>query len=635
MKPTKIAIAALLLVLGTLPAPGAAQNQPKPDQAEPPALTVGKRVLAARIRAQPISTLVIAPDAAAYTKAIALWTHEQRFPVLIDDGTPGARHDIARFVHSYKPEQILYLPPSDEPVTQQAIEQAVADAWDAQPGQTVMERWAELGFTPPGVVVASESDPAWTAALALAADRGQPIIWADDRAAPVSKSVNQIESEENASQWRQTLRQGIDSLGYQWAANGDDIEALTLCLDMASKVRVDERIMAMTDYLARNDDESAWGACGMIFGSEAEAGFDAMAALFLQPRDVWMFDGYTGNFGAEYAVDRAAGFFRQAGFDRIFADLRPNGTRQIWRARLRGGVDAGIVFVNTSGHSRWFTLAGERAYGSDVPVLQQPAAVHFIHSFSAQSPALPESIAARWMDQGAFIYFGSSDEPGLAAFLPPAQVTGRMLTGIPTGFAFRYDNSNMIWKVNYFGDPLFTLGNIPKPVVRAIEIEGAVPLEDRMRETLRQQDFENGIASLVMLGRNADIVRLCRSLSASQPDALTPTLIESVLPAHLFERDPVAFAALYALLPPDRARTARNTTLVWQALRPELDRVTEQQAGLLRLSIRPESADDDAAALAPALRRLYGDGAVRSMYNQLIAEADNDQMREKLQRAAP
>ncbi|XOV76683.1 MAG: hypothetical protein ACFHWZ_07470 [Phycisphaerales bacterium] len=46
--------------------------------------------------------------------------------------------------------------------------------------------------------------------------------------------------------------------------------------------------------------------------------------LFLQPRSVWFFDGYAGDFGSEYAMDRAAGFFRQAGFDRVLADPRPN-----------------------------------------------------------------------------------------------------------------------------------------------------------------------------------------------------------------------------------------------------------------------------------------------------------------------
>jgi len=75
--------------------------------------------------------------------------------------------------------------------------------------------------------------------------------------------------------------------------------------------------------------------------------------------------------------------------------------------------------------------------------------------------------------------------------------------------------------------------------------------------------------------------------------------------------------------------------MLWHALRPEIDRITPEQVSLLRLTIRKESADEDAALIAPSLQRVFGENAVRSMYAQLIREADNDQMREKLQRAMP
>jgi len=298
-------------------------------------------------------------------------------------------------------------------------------------------------------------------------------------------------------------------------------------------------------------------------------------------------------------------------------------------------MDAGLIFVNTKGHANWFDLAGNRAYGSDVPVLKQPAAVHFIHSFSAQRPSSEESIAARWLDHGAFVYYGSADEPGLAAFLTPEQATGRLLSGIPAGFAFRYDNARMVWKVNYFGDPLFTLGNIPEPVEQTIELDGATALNDHMRSTLREQEFEDGVAALVMLGRHADVVRIGKSLLNDRPDELTPNLIETALLSHLFEREYAAFAALYAKLPPDRAGRVRNSTMLWHALRPELDRLNEDQVSLLRLAIRPESAVEDAAALRPAMMRVYGENAVRSMYAQLIDETDNEQIKDKLRRASP
>jgi len=625
--------AALLAFAAT--ATAQAPERPRTTEAEPPPITMGKRVLSTRVQILPRSTLVITPDSRTYTRAISEWSLESRFPVLIDDGTPQARHAISRFIHGYRPQQILVLdsvgqfeggrPDPDR------INAIVASAWGAQFTQSASERWSELSFTPPGAVVASAADPAWTAALALAADRGQPIIWLDH----TPRSLNTVEPEDAATAWRAELRDRLNTLDWSWNTLGDDLNALTVCLTIPTKLRLDNRIMAMTDFLTRNDDHSLWGACGMIVGSEAQAAYTAMSALFLQPRSAWFFDGYEGNFGTEYAVDRPAGFFRQAGFDRIMADPRPSASLQIWRTRQRAGVDAGFIFVNTKGHARWFDLAGARAYGSDVPVLRQPAAVHFIHSFSAQIPANPESIAGRWLDHGAFIYYGAVDEPGLAAFLTPEQAAGRLLTGIPAGFAFRYDNTRVVWKVNYFGDPLFTLGNIAQPAREPIELEGATPLVDRMRTALREQNFETGVAALAMLGRHADVVRICRSLLAERADELTPGLIETALPSLLFEREHATLADVYAKLPRERAALPSNTTILWHALRPELDRVTPDQLSLLRLNIRPESADEDARLLAPALLTAFGENAVRSMYSQLISEADNEQMREKLQRAMP
>lgn len=631
MRPFRTAFLAVpLLLLSALSIAAQPAQDPKPTAQDPPAVLMGKRVLAVRVQIPRVSTLVIATDTDAYTKAIGSWSLQQRFPVLIDDGTPGARHNIARFIHGYKPKQILRLS-GDGDAARETVEAAVADAWDTAENQSLVERWAELSLTPPGVIVASESDPAWTAALALAADRGQPIVWLDHR----PRSLNIVEPEADAIAWRRELREKIGELGWSWDALGDELDALTVCLSMPTKLKVGDRIMAMTDFLARNDDLSPWAACGMITGSEAQAAYAAMSSLFLQPRSVWLFDGYDGNFGIDYAVDRAAAMFRQAGFERIMVDPRPNGGIRIWHTRQRGGMDAGLIFVNTKGHARWFDLAGNRAYGSDVPVLRQPAAVHFIHSFSAQLPSSAESIAARWLDHGAFAYFGSVDEPGLAAFLTPEQVTGRLLIGIPAGFAFRYDNTSVIWKVNYFGDPLFTLGNIPAPKEQPIELEGATPLSDYMRSTLRDQEFEEGVSALVMLGRHTDVVRVGKSLLSDRETDLTPGLIETALFSHLIEREYAAFGALYSKLPPDAARSVPNTTMLWHAMRPEFDRVSADELSLLRLAIRKESAVEDAAALAPALRRVYGESAVRSMYSQLIEEADNDQIRQKLRSASP
>jgi len=286
-------VAPFLLMTGHAAALQPAGEPGQEPAADPPSVVVGKRVLATRVQIPRVSTLVIATDTEAYVRAIGEWSLSQRFPVLIDDGTPEARHNIARFVRGYAPEQIVRLSGGGDEPSVDRIERAAASAWDAEPDEEIKARWSELGFTPPGIVVASETDPAWTAALALAADRGQPIVWLDHQ----PRSLDRIESEANASAWRASLRDRIDGLGWSWDSMGDELDALTVCLSMATKVRIDDRILAMTDYIGRNDDLSSWAVSGMIPGSEAQAAYVAMCSLFLQPRSVWLFDGYEGNFG--------------------------------------------------------------------------------------------------------------------------------------------------------------------------------------------------------------------------------------------------------------------------------------------------------------------------------------------------
>ena len=54
----------------------------------------------------------------------------------------------------------------------------------------------------------------------------------------------------------------------------------------------------------------------------------------------------------------------------------------------------------------------------------KPAAVLMIHSFSAADPTDPGTIAGRWLANGAFVFFGSMNEPGLQAFLQDPSLAG-------------------------------------------------------------------------------------------------------------------------------------------------------------------------------------------------------------------
>ncbi len=85
-----------------------------------------------------------------------------------------------------------------------------------------------------------------------------------------------------------------------------------------------------------------------------------------------------------------------------------------------------------------------------------------IHSFSAADPTDPQTIAGRWLSQGAFTYFGAVNEPFLHAFRVPGLVAELVAAEVPLVAAFRQGESETFgfpWRLCYLGDPLYRLQN--------------------------------------------------------------------------------------------------------------------------------------------------------------------------------
>jgi hypothetical protein len=83
-----------------------------------------------------------------------------------------------------------------------------------------------------------------------------------------------------------------------------------------------------------------------------------------------------------------------------------------------------------------------------------------IHSHSAEDPADPRTIAGRWLLQGAFVYFGSVNEPFLAAFRKPGLVADLAAEGVPLSAALRQGEAEPLgrpWRLIFLGDPLYRL----------------------------------------------------------------------------------------------------------------------------------------------------------------------------------
>lgn len=636
-------LVALLCVSGSLAWGGrlaGAQEAPAspPAAAPPPQVTLGRRAEFLRLRLKVRPTVVIVESPDDYVRAIARWRLQERFPVLIDDGSDRTREDIARFVRAFEPAKVLRWKPEtaeddrlpEEPgAFRAAIEAASRFAWGADSPEAFAAIWQQTQFTPFGVVVASHADPAWAAALALSAGRGQPILWTDAKAGDISG----VTDEASVRGLDALIASGLDEAGWAWRTQGDAIEALTLCLNTPTIVQAEGGRLALTDVLGRVEGGARALWAGVVHGDEAASAYRAMCALFLSPRSAWLFDGFQPDLAPPYAPAQAGAMLEGAGLE-VSTNVPPRGGLEHWRARAAWGVPFGFIHVNTSGAREWFDLSPGRAFTSDVPFLSKPAMVHFIHSFSAQAPGDARSIAGRWLENGAYCYYGSVDEPLLGAFVPATSLVGRLRAGAPFAASARQEQSRP-WKLNYFGDPLATIGGPAPRHEESLELSSSMDVEQTMRDALKAGDLASGARALALLGRDKDVVRLASASLADAEKPATEALARQALHSAFREQARDVFVGLYALFPPDAAREPQTADMLWQALRDELQTTADERVvNWLRATIRTDGMADDAEALAPAIRRIYGVDAVRSMYSVLMQRATDRIVQERLAKDA-
>jgi hypothetical protein len=645
-------------VPGASPAPTAgapAKSQAVDLSTLPAPVRLGVRagVMAQRLSTMPV--LVVVPDGASYLEAVRGWSSDPkapvRYPVLIDDGTWGARTRIARFCRAFRPERVVrWKAPADAPgwpapgsgptataERQGRLESALAKVWGAPDAAGLKGAWDRVKFTPPGVVVAWADDPAWTAAIALAAGRGQPLLWVR----PPNDNPDAFTSLETADALCASIAAELRKTGYSYDALGDDLDAVTLCLTMPDRAFLGpgnpKRYYAITDLVGRSIEargRQRWAWAGQILGTEVSCAYDAMCALFVGPRTAWLFDGYDSSPGwNQYDMTAAASELRAAGVESILDD-RPEGmglTQLRVRAAgvkagepapgvdpkdrppARMGVDAGLVAVTTSGQAGEFDLKPGKAMQVDVPVMARPTVVYFVHSYSCVSPMDRRTIAGVFRDRGAYAYYGSVDEPMLAAFVPTPMVMRRLAAGIPWGAAVRIDNAEP-WKLAVLGDPLITLKGVPAPDAEGpLPLKGGEDLGEALPAKLRAGAFEEALWTLQWLGRDGDAVRLLKGL-LKKDGAISPGAALAGIGPAFFVGEYDAFLGAAAAAVPSmeqpswvKAQGAEEVRdMVWQAVWPSLPRTGEREASLLHAYLRPEVLARDVEDAVGAVDRVLG-----------------------------
>lgn len=580
---------------------------PQPDL--PPQVLLGRRAELIRANAPVIPEVVIVPDGPSYLAAVAAWKPNGRFPVLIDDGTWQAGEDIARFVRAFEPRRVVRWSGGDRAARgdarRDAVERAVASAW-GQEGDpaSMLDFWRAHNHVPPAIVVADGADPAWTAALALAAGRALPIAWVSLERRNVSGAMSRSDADALCAE----IERACDATGLAWRALGDDLDAVALCLNAAVKIETSEReFVATTDRVGRPAIGASagerWAWSSQIFGTEAEAASRAMCALFLRPASAWVFDSYPHEAPwSMYDGSEAAGVLREAGL-RVTLDDAPRQGIADWRARTLRAVDAGVVLLNSKGNRDWFELSPGRAYAGDVPMLATPAIVHMVHSWSANAPRNRATVGARWLERGAYAYCGSVQEPTLPAFVPTPLVARRLALGSVWAAAVRNDGAPL-WRIAVMGDPLIALGPPARRTDDAAPLEGVEDEGETTKRAAGETDYDTLVRSLWLAGRDADAAKLAAALLAERREAVTPRFARDALFPVFRAGADSTFLDLSARLAPDDAADGAARDALWFVGRrviPQGGAARDQALLLLRQHARPDQLDADNAELAAFL----------------------------------
>jgi hypothetical protein len=445
-----------------------------------------------------VDQVCLVPDVPSFFEAIAAWDDRHYFPILIDEPAW-----TLPFLRAFRPARVVrFAGRGDAGASSVAVDRwraavtAVSRGWSppSAPEDALPPAGAPphgLGPTPPGVVLSSPDSPTLAGAVALAAGRFQPMIrlepelWAlDDSVQSRAVRYGDVLTLSQAWRFAQHIEAHVASIAPRYAGLGDDCDFLTIAADWP--YRYDNMaeggsargIHSLDDLIGRvlvggldaqglSSARRRWAFTGRLVGDPAASVATAMGALFLAPDLALFWDTYApGTSYSDYSAAPAGRIIAQSRLvpRAVLYAAGPGATLASWDRIMDPWNKFGLIWVNSSGGPRDFSIDGGPGRPADVPG-GRPAAVVMIHSFSAANPADPTTIAGRWLLHGAFVYCGSVNEPFLQAFRKPGLVADLAVQGIPLSAALRQGESEPFgrpWRLIFLGDPLYRLP-APRP----------------------------------------------------------------------------------------------------------------------------------------------------------------------------
>ncbi len=617
-----------------------APGQTTEQQPVPWPIQLGIRTMALERSWPVVDQVVLVPDGRTYLDEIAKWSAGARWPVLIED-----ERYAPLFVRGFAPKRVIRRAsvgamPTDRAEREQLIMASAADAI-ADGSADIIDACLKRQVPPSMVVLADANDPAWTAAAALAAGRCATIHFSRESYGVPSATLG----DEGFRKLSAELELAAERTSLPWKGLGDAIDAFVVCRDIPWKATPDlppgSRIeitagpfptkpgqpISTLDALGRHSDGAWWAMGAGIFGSEARCAYVAMSSLFAPRESAWLVHTYDGGdpwqkYDAVPAADELA---KQGLVTQTWT--RDRATLDAWRLLLMGGFGCDALFVNSHGVSTQFGMhGGGTANVGDVPVFDRPAMVHFLHSFSLENPNVDDSVGGRFIEQGAYAYFGSVYEPLLPAFVPPQLLAARCGAPIPFLLSARTMEGAMArpWRTAAYGDPLTLLATPARiGVVRtAPPDDGAENLRVRAAAQLARFRDAGDAAALVeamrdleCLGDDKAVAQAWDLASASDRAAdAAPFALGALFRARDIERYPIAFAKSAR-----KDRLARE--MLWHLYLPRLATLDDKRiVALLGRYPRGRDPKIDLELIKPTAVRTLGAAG----WSQLLDAAARD-----------
>jgi hypothetical protein len=448
-----------------------------------------------------VDQVCLVSDLGAFLEAIAGWDERHYYPILIDEPAW-----TLPFLRSFRPARVVRFsgragatgstveakrrdgPLRGDTAWLKAIE-AVRRACSTPPDAAgATERTPAAGPAPraPGLVLADPDTATIGAAVALAAGHFQPLVRVGAfhlppgvrGASESTRRFGDVLTLTEAWGFARGIEARVAASVTKYEQLGDDCDFLTLAGDWPYRYEVEgaeggaRGVYALDDLIGRalvggpslggiERSRRRWAYTGRMIGDPAASVARAMGALFLHPRSALLWNTYQGGPPwSHYNVKTASEHLSGVLAGPIGRAEGPQADLNRWHTTTLPVNRFGLYLINTSGGPDFFAITGGRGRPGDVP-RGALSAVAMIHSFSAADPADPQTIAGRWLANGAYVYFGAVHEPFLVAFRPPGLVTELIAADVPLVAALRQSDPEPFgfpWRLIYLGDPLYRVG---------------------------------------------------------------------------------------------------------------------------------------------------------------------------------